>query len=132
MFANANDLQENVCFSDVCFHFRKMLQKIFYIVCLGQRKTKQNPHPKPSEMGTMTANPTRNPPQTPPATTIRRPQQPTADHRSSSKPQQQTHRSILQPNSTITHKTKNKSTKSTYHIWSAFKLHRDPTLPQPP
>ena len=107
-----------------------MLQKIFYIICLEQRKTKQNP--KPPEMGTMTANPPRNPPQTPPATIIRRPQQPTADHRSSSKPQQQIHKSILQPNPTITHKTKNKSTKSTYHIWSAFKLHRHPTPPQPP
>ena len=49
-------------------------------------------------MGTMTANPTRNPPQTPPATTIPCLQQPTADHRSSSKPQKQTHRSILQAN----------------------------------
>uniref|UniRef100_A0A2N9FT62 Uncharacterized protein n=1 Tax=Fagus sylvatica TaxID=28930 RepID=A0A2N9FT62_FAGSY len=37
-------------------------------------------------MATITANPTRNPPQTPPATTIRRLQQPTANHRSSSKP----------------------------------------------
>uniref|UniRef100_A0A2N9J9V9 Protein kinase domain-containing protein n=1 Tax=Fagus sylvatica TaxID=28930 RepID=A0A2N9J9V9_FAGSY len=49
-------------------------------------------------MATMTANPTRNPPQTPPATTIRRLKQPTANHRSSSKPQKQTHRSILQAN----------------------------------
>jgi hypothetical protein len=108
----------------------KCSKKYFSIMCLEQRKTKQNP--KPPEMGTMTANPPRNPPQTPPATTIRRPQQPTADHISSSKPQQQTHKSILQPNPTITHKTKNKSTKSTYHIWLAFKLHRDPTPPQPP
>jgi hypothetical protein len=53
----------------------------------------------------MTANPPRNPPQTPPATTIRRLQQPTADHRSSSKPQQQTHKSILQPNPAITHRS---------------------------
>ncbi|GMY28575.1 hypothetical protein FCV25MIE_23817 [Fagus crenata] len=37
-------------------------------------------------MATITANPTRNPPQTPPVTTIRRLQQPTANHRSSSKP----------------------------------------------
>jgi hypothetical protein len=37
-------------------------------------------------MATITANPTRNPPQTPPATTIRRLQQPTANHRSLSKP----------------------------------------------
>jgi hypothetical protein len=101
-----------------------MIQQIFYSVWSNVKQNKK----KPPEMRTITTNP----PQTPPATTIRRPQQPTADHKSSSKPQQQIHRSILQPNPTITHKTKNKSTKSTYHIWSAFKLHRDPTPPQPP
>ena len=60
MFVNVNDFKENNCFSSACLHSRKMLQKIFYIVCLEQRKTKQrkNSHPKPPEStkkGTTTA-----------------------------------------------------------------------------
>ena len=55
MFANANDLRKNVCFSDVCLHSRKMLQKIFYIVCLEQRKT--NP---PRNQPQSTKKPTTN------------------------------------------------------------------------
>jgi hypothetical protein len=74
MFANVNDFRENdffFFFSSVCLHSRKMLRKIFYIVCLEQRKTKQQQkthtqnHRNPPKMGTTTAshpNPPRNPP----------------------------------------------------------------------
>jgi hypothetical protein len=51
MFVNVNDFRENDCFSSVCLHSRKMLRKIFYIVCLEQRKTKQRKKPTPKTTG---------------------------------------------------------------------------------
>ena len=81
MFANANNLQENACFSDVGLHLGKCSRKYFTLcVWSNVKQNKTKPIPKTTGNGTMTANPPCNPPQTPPATTIRRPQQPTVEH----------------------------------------------------
>jgi hypothetical protein len=67
MFANVNDFRENDCFSSVCLHSRKMIQQIFYIMCLEQRKTKKQkkkPTPKTTGIDQKWKPPPRATPQT--------------------------------------------------------------------
>jgi hypothetical protein len=41
MFSDANDFQENVCFSDVCLHFEKYSEKYFTMSVWRERKMKE-------------------------------------------------------------------------------------------
>ena len=98
MFVNVNVFRENDCFSSVCLHSRKMIWKIFYIVCLEQRKTKQRKKPTPKTTGIHQKwEPPLPATQTHPAT-HREPN----PHRNQPKTHSATHRNSL-------HKTKNQT-----------------------
>jgi hypothetical protein len=139
MFANANNLRKNVCFSDVCLHSRKMLKKIFYIECLKQHKTnpplpatQTHPATHPCQPPKLTLQPTLathcNPPRYPPQSTKKTHHQP----RNPQPPQPITN----QPTTTATHNPQ--PTPAThrnpprYPSQSTKKTHHQPRNPQPP
>ena len=112
MFANANDLRKNVCFSDVCLHSRKMLQKIFYIVCLEQRKT--NP-PLPATQTHPATHPCHPPQPTPLPTTINKKNPPTTTATQSQTNPQPPQPTTPQPTANHeTHNHRNKSPQPTF------------------